>query len=60
MSAMFPAIHCAKCGSRMQATFVQATNQGNDVVYECAPCGTFETVFIPKPNGTSPKLPSSR
>jgi uncharacterized Zn finger protein len=60
MSAMFPLIFCAKCGSRMQVRFVQAANDGNDVTYECAPCGTMETVTIPAPGEFSLKSAVSR
>ena len=52
MTAMFPLIYCAQCGSRMLVGFVHNTKDGNDVTYECAPCGTMETVAIPKPRGT--------
>ena len=55
MSAMFPLMFCAKCGSRMQVGFVQAAKDGNDVTYECAPCGTMETVTIPAPGEFSLK-----
>jgi hypothetical protein len=47
MSAMFPLMYCAKCRSRMQVGFVQPTKHGNDVTYECAPCGNIDTVTIP-------------
>jgi hypothetical protein len=53
MTAMFPLIYCAKCGSRMQVGFVHATPYGNNVTYECAPCQTMETLAIPMPSGIS-------